>query len=297
MTRFFFWVAVAAVLAYLAWLGFLWAEQGRILYPGATLHPQPPQVLPGEQRTWLRTPFGASEAWYLAPDTPTVPSPAIIFAHGNGETIDSWPSEFEGFRQRGFGVLLVEYPGFGRSTGKPSERSISQTFLAGYDYLASLPGVDANRIIAFGQSLGGGAVCTLLPKRRLAGVVLLSTFPSLRIFASRYWAPSFLLQDTFDNVAALKQFAGPVLIIHGTRDDLIPFSTVEALRQAAPQASFRAYPCAHWCWNPDELPFWSDFDTFIQSNHLASGKRTPVRPVIAADSLRSPLSLISLARP
>ena len=80
----------------------------------------------------------------------------VIFAHGNGELIDYWPDELKKFNDFGLGVLLVEYPGYGRSDGTPTQKSISEAFEAAYDMLVSRPDVDAERIILFGRSVGGG---------------------------------------------------------------------------------------------------------------------------------------------
>ncbi len=187
----------------------------------------------------------------------------MIFAHGNGEVTDYWVSAFEGFRQRGIGVLLVEYPGYGRSTGSPSEQSLRTAMDAAYDRIAADPRVDRTRIFGFGQSLGGGAICLLAKDRPLRALILQSTFPSLDIFTAGYGAPAFLLRDHFDNLSAVVHFPGPILVIHGRQDQLIPWTQGQRLAAASPHATFRLYDCGHGCWDPDRLPFWQDADLLL----------------------------------
>jgi hypothetical protein len=72
----------------------------------------------------------------------------LLFAHGNGELIDHWPAEFDEPRSWGMAVLLVEYPGYGRSAGFPAQPTIAAAMAAAYDWIRTQPSLDANRIIA-----------------------------------------------------------------------------------------------------------------------------------------------------
>ena len=197
--------------------------------------------------------------------------PVVIFAHGNGEVIDYWLSALHGFRERGIGVLLVEYPGYGRSTGSPSEASIRAAMEAAYDRIAADPRVDHARIFGFGQSLGGGAICLLARDRPLRALILQSTFTSLDSFTSRYWAPSFLLRDHFDNLSSVRRFLGPVLVIHGREDSFIPWRQGQQLASASPRSTFRLYECGHVCWDPVHLPFWKDAVPFLLAAGILPG--------------------------
>src|SRR5829696_2413872 len=120
---------VAPSVLYLTFVGTLYLNQTSMIYPGARNRVQP--VAPhaeGSELLEISTPKADVEAIFLpATDGLAVQQPVMIFAHGNGEVIDYWLTELHGFRERGIGVLLVEYPGFGRSTGEPSEKSIRAT--------------------------------------------------------------------------------------------------------------------------------------------------------------------------
>ena len=262
-------------ILYGGYLGWLFTVQRSIIYPGAvTRVSASPPVAPGIEVARLQTESGQIETLFLPAfhvRTTIERSPTLIFAHGNGEVVDPWVTMLDGFRERGLNVLLVEYPGYGRSTGTTSEASVRAAFLAAYDHLVADPRVDSAKIIGYGQSLGGGAICLLARDRALAAIILQSTFTSLSMFTQRYLAPSFLLRDRYDNVAALRSFSGPVLIIQGRSDKVIPWQTADALAAVAKRHTVRLYECGHWCWYPDRLPFWRDVDDFLRQANIVPG--------------------------
>jgi pimeloyl-ACP methyl ester carboxylesterase len=259
-------VAVTAGMLYGGFLCLLYFSQASIIYPGAKnrVDVRPPQS-DGAEVFRISTALGNVEALFL-PATLSLDDtrqPVVIFGHGNGEVIDYWVTALNSFRQRGIGVLLVEYPGYGRSTGSPSEAAIRGAMDAAYDRLAADSRVDRSRIFGFGQSLGGGAICLLAKDRILRALILQSTFPSLDIFAADYWAPAFLLRDHFDNLSSVAHFRGPVLVIHGRDDRLIPWKQGQRLAAASANSTFRLYDCGHGCWDPERLPFWRDALPFL----------------------------------
>ena len=257
------------VILYLAYCGFLFLLQRQIMFPRNQI-PQPVQSQPkigGLEKIWLAIDGGKVEAWFLPPvDAPAkTPAPAVIFGHGNGELIDFWPEELERFTRLGIALLLVEYPGYGRSAGNPSEKSITQTFVAAYDKLTSRKDIDPARIVFFGRSMGGGAVCALARHRPSAAIILMSTFTSAKALAKKFLLPPFLVRDPFDNLAVVKSYPGPVLIIHGRHDSIIPFSHGKALREAAQQGEIIAYNAGHNDCPPDWNVFWKDVEGFLLS--------------------------------
>jgi hypothetical protein len=192
-----------------------------------------------------------------------------VFTHGNGELIDYWPSDFEVPRQWGAGVLLLEYPGYGRSSGSPSERSVTDAVLAAYDWAVKQPSVDHRRIIAYGRSVGGGAATALAARRPVAALILESTFTSVAAFAARYGAPGLLVRDRFDNLSVVRRFGGPVLILHGEHDETIPVSHGRALHSAQPSSELVVMPCGH---NDCARP-WDAVRGFLGKHRLLAGTR------------------------
>ena len=261
-------IAVWIIVLYAGYCCFLFIMQRQILFPRhlileASSHKE---SIPGIERIWLNTSSGRVETWLFKPSKPKTssPFPVVIFAHGNGELIDYWPDELKKFNDFGLGVLLVEYPGYGRSEGTPTQKSISEAFETAYDMLVSMPDVDSQHIILFGRSVGGGAICDLAAKRPSAALILMSTFTSTRSFAPRYLVPGFLIRDPFDNLSVVRSYTNPVLIMHGKFDEIIPYSHGKTLYEAAKYGKMVTYPSGHNDCPPDWDVFWQDIETFLR---------------------------------
>lgn len=249
--------------ALLLWWGFLWTVQRRLLFPaplsaGAAAMPRDAEAV------WLDGAGGKSEAWLLRPPGGAGPAPLLIFTHGNGELIDYWPDAFAGARRQGVAVLLVEYPGYGRSGGAPGEASIREAVLAAYDWAVRQPGIDSTRIIAHGRSLGGGAAAILAAERPVAALVLESSFSSVRAFARGFGAPGFLVRDPFDTRTRLATIAAPVLLLHGRHDAVIPTWHADALKAARPEAQLEWMDCGH----NDCPPSWPRVARFLSAHGI-----------------------------
>lgn len=237
-----------AALAYVGWVVLLFALQRSVLFPGtrrASPRPSPELVPTGISQLWLPTGSGRVEAWLLeAPGEG--PRPAIVYAHGNGELIDDWAGPMEPLRAAGIHVLLVEFPGYGHSDGRPSRATLSAAFEAAYDRLAADARVDPARIVAMGRSLGAGVATDLALSRPVAGLVLLSTFTSAGDMAWQgFKVPPFAVRDRFDNRRALAGFDGPVLLLHGRNDDVIPYAHAERLAETREGLEPVPLACAH----------------------------------------------------
>jgi len=268
----FFKLALTVILLYSAYCGFLFFMQRHVLFPRFMIETPPMQTqkISDIERNFIETDSGKIEAWYMPPASGSADNaaPALIFAHGNGELIDFWPDELRVFTQFGVGVLLVEYPGYGRSEGTPSQRSITDAFVCAYDFLVAKKEVDSSRITFVGRSIGGGAVCALAEKRTPAAIILISAFTSIRSFSTKYLVPGLLMRDPFDNLKVIAAYDGPVLVIHGKNDEIIPFSHGVALSKAARKATMVAYDCGHNDCPPDPDLFREDIKKFLKKSGI-----------------------------
>lgn len=249
-------ILLLGVFAYATWGVLLFVLQHRMMYPGASFSSVAAERPPPDGVEAVQIPFsgGTAEAWFL-PGPQSAVSPAIVFAHGNAEIIDYALRDAVALSDLGAAVLLVEYPGYRRSDGRPSREAIGEVFLAAYDWLAKRPDVDRQRIAGVGRSLGSGAIGDLSLRRPLKAVVLQSPFASVAHFARGYLLPSFLVRDNFDNLAALRRFSGPVLLVHGRRDEIIPFAHSQQLAGVAERAELVGLDCGH----NDCPPDWAQY--------------------------------------
>lgn len=183
-----------------------------------------------------------------SPDVVTIPRPGggtvsavhvrnskarytVLFSHGNAETIWHNVDFFREMAGAGFSVLAYDYSGYGLSTGRPSERAAYGDIDAAYDYLTRTEAVPPERIIAHGRSLGGAVAADLASRRPVAALVLESTFTTIHGAVSDVPLVPF---DRFRTWSKLPKVRAPVLVIHGTEDEVIAFPHGPRLYQRAP---------------------------------------------------------------
>jgi uncharacterized protein len=280
---------LGAVGIYFCYCLLLFVMQRQMLFPrGMIGTPPEPQTATGSmERIWIETGSETVEAWYLPPAAGTSdgPAPVVIFGHGNGELIDFWPMELDVINRLGMGLLLVEYPGYGRSGGKPSQASITRTFVAAYDTIVGRSSVDKNRIVLFGRSLGGAAVCALAEKRPSGALILMSAFTGVRAFAKKYGVPGLFIRDPLDNLSVVRDYPGPLLIVHGSRDDIIPYDHGRKLHASAKNSRLITYSAGHNDCPPDWGIFWQDLEEFLkETGILASSPHPPGKPLPPRDN-------------
>lgn len=209
------------------------------------------------EQMWVGGDDAEVECWLLR-SRRTGRSPLIVFAHGNGELIDDWAQPMSRLRDRGVHVGLVEYRGYGRSTGVPSESAIVSDFAAAVDRLVKRTHAAPDQVVYLGRSLGGGVMCGLAARRPPGLLVLASTFRSVPALAKALFGiPGFVITNRFDNEAMLTEYKGPLHISHGRHDELIPYEHAEALIAARGGGTLLPRSCGHNDW-PDDWEDWMD---------------------------------------
>jgi fermentation-respiration switch protein FrsA (DUF1100 family) len=164
----------------------------------------------------------------------------VVHFHGNGEIAEDALPLARALRERGLGALLVEYRGYGGSRAAPSEEGLYLDADAALDEVA-MRGVGVERIALWGTSLGTGVAAEMARRGRGVRLVLVSPFTSLRDVASRAvgWLPTALvLPDRYDTLVKAPSLHLPTLIVHGDRDDVVPFEMGRTLASAIPGARF-----------------------------------------------------------
>lgn len=231
-------VIVALVIGYaLLTLG-AYAGHSRLIYPrrgtGAV-----PELESARLETFASKTGRNVFALYAPPESDD--APVLVHFHGNGEELADLVDLVSLFRTRGVGVLAVEYPGYGLSReNDPNETSIYEDAEVALRHLLD-GGVARERIVLSGQSLGTGVAVEMARRGLGARLLLFSPYTSMVDMANHYLPvlPNrFLVRDLFDNAKKAPGIATPVLVVHGTEDEVIPFRFGKKLAALFPEARF-----------------------------------------------------------
>lgn len=270
-------IATAAAL-YLSYAAFMFVRQRSLLFPGATVKRVTAPNWPAEvQLVTLPASFGTVQALFLPAKQPPKRAPALIFMHGNSQYADELVPAFDTVRALGLHVLLLEYPGYDGTATVPNFATLRESSSLAYDWLAQHPNVDARRIVAMGASIGGGPAAQLAADRRVRALVLLSTFEEFGQFARERWLPGLLVRDPFHNLARVREFAGPVMVVHGRADDVIPFASGERLARAARRCTFVPLECGHEIAEHVTPELMRAFERFLRDAGVLRSRRRSAR--------------------
>jgi hypothetical protein len=161
----------------------------------------------------------------------------VLHCHGNAGNVADRVPHARLLAAAGFDVLLFDYRGYGRSRGRPGERETYADAGAARDALLARAGVDPARVLYLGESLGAAIALNLAIAHPPAGLILQSPFTSVRDIARFHYpyVPRPLVPDAYPSLRLISGLRAPLLILHGTRDTVVPFMHGEALFHAAPE--------------------------------------------------------------
>lgn len=223
----------------------------RLLYP-SVLYPAPLRAVAAElpsgcEAMTLPSSSGGAPAvhalrWRAAPGSPT-----LVWFHGNGESIDDLLPLGARFASEGLGFVAMEYRGYGRSAGtKPTEAGL---YADAERLLLTLEGErrspEASPLVVVGYSLGSALAAELAARGRGDRFVLVAPFTSITDIASRlapFLPARLLLTERFDTLAKAPSFRAPLLVIHGSDDEVVPFAMGYAVAGAAKGARLVTIP-------------------------------------------------------
>jgi abhydrolase domain-containing protein 17 len=154
----------------------------------------------------------------------------ILHSHGNAEDLGDVLFILRKMQGLGFSVFAYDYQGYGQSSGTPSETNAYADINAAYSYLTQNLQIPAQQILVYGRSIGSGPSVDLASRQPVGGLILESPFLSISRFLASFNVFPF---DKFPNLAKIKQVKSPVLIMHGRKDQVIPFAQGEELYNAA----------------------------------------------------------------
>jgi fermentation-respiration switch protein FrsA (DUF1100 family) len=223
--------------AYLLLVAFVYLTQASMLYlpniPGRELHAAPDAVGLDYEDITLEASDGVSvHGWFVPSDSPRV----LLYFHGNAGNISHRLYSIKEFHDLGLSVFIIDYRGYGQSSGKPTEQGLYRDGEAAWRYLTGERGIAPEDIIVFGRSLGGSVASWIAAREKTAALIVESSFTSVPdIGQDAYpWLPvrwlSRFEHSTRNEVA---KATCPVLVVHSRDDEIIPFHHGQAIYGAA----------------------------------------------------------------
>ena len=213
-------------------------DKSLIYFPERELLVTPADVGLEYSDVYLTTADGLRiHAWHVPGESDTT----LLWMHGNAGNISHRVDNIAVLNsQTGLGVLIVDYRGYGLSDGSPSEKGLYLDAEAAFDHLVTERGLDsAQDIVLFGRSLGVGVASEMATRHAVRCVILESGFTSI-IGMARATRPDWLayvlmplIRARYDTLSKMARIQSPVMIVHGDRDEIVPFQMAEQLFEAA----------------------------------------------------------------
>ena len=221
-----------------ATLFLVFSEKRLIYYPAAEVDVTPKALGLAFEEVEIDVEPGVKvQGWFIkAAQEPSAAT--VLFSHGNAGNIADRLDRVLRWRELGADFLLYDYRGYGRSTGSPDEEGTYRDGRAAYEYLTRSRHVDPRRLILMGESLGCAISIQLAIERRAAGLVIEAPFASIAHMANAIYPflplGSFI-RTRYENVKKIPNLKMPLLVVQGTRDEVIPVAQGKMVFDAAPQ--------------------------------------------------------------
>jgi fermentation-respiration switch protein FrsA (DUF1100 family) len=213
-----------------------WLLSSLLYFPSRAIVETPGRAGLDYRDLWLETDDGERlHGWWIGTRTESVGH--LLLCHGNAGNVGDRVLHAALLASAGFDLLLFDYRGYGRSSGRPSEAGTYRDARAALRCLVEQPGVDPGRIFYLGESLGGAVALDLALERPPAGLVLLSAFTGIRELGRLHYpfVPTALVPDAYPALRRIPELDSPLLVLHGDRDGIVPLSHGKALFEAAPE--------------------------------------------------------------
>jgi pimeloyl-ACP methyl ester carboxylesterase len=267
LLRFPLFVVYAIALTTLLLMPF----ENRLAHPGATFagawHEPPTQL--GVEEVSLSSRTGDTiHAWFTAPEGWRPEQGAILYSHGNGGNLSGRQGTLGRWRNElGRAVLIYDYPGYGRSTGSPTEAGCYAAIDAAHDWLLHEKKVPAGEVILLGSSMGGAFATDLAARRECRMLVLVNSFTSFPDVAQErfpFLPARYVVSNRLDNESKIGEVSAPVFVTHGREDGVVPFWMGERLYEKANQPK-RFFPIdGHPHQQPQQPEFFAAVRAFLK---------------------------------
>jgi fermentation-respiration switch protein FrsA (DUF1100 family) len=234
------WIlATFAAVAYVGACVWLRANENRLVFKrtAPTIPPSPSLALK-QQRVEFGEVDGTKLFAWIVPSLRQDHSDIwVLFFHGSGDNVSLSTNAYDAYRSMGFNIMAPEYPGYSDAPGEPSETVIEREAKAGYDYLRVVKQVPAKNIVIFGGSLGTAFAIDLGSRVEAGALIVHGAFAST-VAMGKIQYPilpiSLLVKNRFESDKKIAHVQMPVLLLHSTEDEVIPFAQAQRLYELAP---------------------------------------------------------------
>ncbi|MEL7011564.1 MAG: alpha/beta fold hydrolase [Cyanobacteria bacterium J06588_4] len=211
-----------------------------IFLPDSQIKSTPQEYGLAYQDVWLKLGQDLVHGWWIP--AAQAKAPALLYFHGNGSNNGDLTEIAAIFHQLGVSVLLIDYRGYGKSSPVfPNETRVYEDAEAAWQYLIQEQQIEPQQILVYGHSLGGAIAIELATKHPdMAGLITEGTFTSIENMAGlmpgiKLFPLGLLVNQRFDSITKIKSLETPILILHGTADEVIPLFMSDELFAAAPE--------------------------------------------------------------
>ncbi|MFC1667361.1 alpha/beta hydrolase [Candidatus Omnitrophota bacterium] len=223
-------IAIIFALVY-----FRYIERRTLYFPMKEIEFIPKEAGLSYEDVYLNTEDGARlNGWFIPAGDSRF---TILFFHGNAGNISHRMEKILILNKLALDVFIVDYRGYGRSNGRPSEMGLYKDAQAAYNYLVSERRVSSEHIILYGESLGGAVAVDLAGAKTVKALITECAFSSTHDVARAVYPflPAFFVSSKFDSVKKIKNIKIPKLIIHSQNDEIIPFEQSIKLFKMSPE--------------------------------------------------------------
>lgn len=229
-------ILFGGLFIYVSVLGALWLMRMSLIYPLDPTHVPPDRVrLPDIAERTLRTGDGNDLVIWTTPAR--AGEPTVLYFPGNAGNLGNRTERFRRFRLQGIGLVAMAYRGSNGSTGKASEAAVTADALLLRDRMFELLGTAQNgAVVYYGESLGAAVAVKLAKTHPPDGVILEAPFTSVPDLAAEtfpFFPARLILDERWDTREHIRDLNAPLLVIHGTDDNVVPYAHGQAVFEAA----------------------------------------------------------------
>ena len=241
--KYLYLLFLSILAGYILVLIFIYVNQRNLLYHPSENNYLDEKIKFNYEKVWIETEKGIKlKSWLIKKDLKKYKT--LVFFHGNAGNLFNRVHKLNELNKLDINILIISWRGFSGNPGKPTEKNLYIDAKLSIRWLNKL-GVSNDKIILYGESLGTGVAVELGQKNTFNSIILESPFTSIAKAAKIYYPYlpiNLLLKDRYDSIDKINKITKPVLIMHGMKDDIVPYKMGAELFQKANQPKYSYFP-------------------------------------------------------